>query len=113
MRLPAAYARVVFPTPGLPSRRGFMGRSWSLTTIQAARSCRMSSSCPTHCTASSSGWARCSLTPSISTVIGYPSLWGAARPRSGSTGSDTAEHDPMHLYEQFHFLEGKLQHGGD
>src|ERR1022692_2742364 len=25
---------------------------------------------------SSSGWARCRVTPSISTVMGYPSLWG-------------------------------------
>src|SRR5664280_237011 len=51
-----------------------MGRSCSLTTIQAASNCRINSSCPTHWMESSSGWARCRVTPSISTVIRYPSL---------------------------------------
>ena len=63
---------MVLPTPGLPSRRGFMGRSCSFTTIQAASSWRISSSWPTHRTASSSGCARCRVTPSISTfIVGY------------------------------------------
>src|SRR5436190_23932158 len=89
-----------------------MGRSWSLTTIQAASSCRMSSSWPTHWTASSSGCARCRVTPSISTVIRHPSLWGAGRPGSAQW-SNTAENDAMHLEEQVHFLEGNFEHGGD
>src|SRR6185369_13550129 len=53
-----------------------MGRSCSLTTIQAASNCRINSSCPTHWIESSSGWARCRVTPSISTVMCYPSLCG-------------------------------------
>src|ERR1035441_5778897 len=72
MRLAAAYASVVLPTPGLPSSRGCMGRSCSFTTSHAASNWRMSSSWPTQRTGSSSGCARCRVTPSMSTVIsGY------------------------------------------
>src|SRR6478672_2116410 len=49
-----------------------MGRSCSLTTIQAASNWRINSSCPTHWMESSSGWAKCRVTPSISTVMVYP-----------------------------------------
>ena len=37
IRLAAAYARVVLPTPGLPKSRGFIGISVASITIQAAR----------------------------------------------------------------------------
>src|SRR5689334_19093268 len=46
-----------------------MGRSWGSMTSQAANSWRMTSSWPTQLTVSSSGCARCSATPSISTTI--------------------------------------------
>src|SRR5579862_5341300 len=68
-RFAAAYASVVLPTPGLPSRRGFIGRSWASITSQAASNWRITSSCPTQVIDNSSGWARCSGTPSISTII--------------------------------------------
>jgi hypothetical protein len=45
-----------------------MGRSRSSTTSQAARSSRISSFCPTQRTGSSSGCARCSVTPSMAMV---------------------------------------------
>src|SRR5215472_18227675 len=46
-----------------------MGTSCGSTTSQAARSWRITSSCPTQLTVNSSGWARWSGTPSISTTI--------------------------------------------
>src|SRR5438552_1878331 len=46
-----------------------MGRSCGSTTSQAARSWRITSSWPTQLIESSSGCARCSATPSISTTI--------------------------------------------
>lgn len=47
------------------------GTSCSVTTIQAASRWRISSSCPTQRTGSSSGCARCRVTPSIATVIDF------------------------------------------
>src|SRR5579859_2682325 len=46
-----------------------MGRSCGSTTSQAANNWRMTSSWPTQLIGSSSGCARCSATPSISTTI--------------------------------------------
>src|SRR5437879_6461380 len=112
MHLPAAYASVVFPTPGLPKRRGFMGRSWSFTTIQAASNWRMSSSCPTHETANSSGWARCRLTPSISTVISYHHYAHNGMRTTGDLcrgSGDASDYDSMHLNQQLDFLPRNLE----
>src|SRR5215467_8878260 len=72
-----------------------MGRSWSLTTIQAASNWRINSSCPTHWTVSSSGWARWRVTPSISTVMVYPSLCGIGTVRFRSHVLDTLEADDV------------------
>src|ERR1044071_5882322 len=103
-----------------------MGKSWSLTTIQAASSWRMSSSWPTHWTASSSGCARCSVTPSISTVIVYPHYetrtgsrrkagiavaWGSSGP--GATGSEIADHDAVDLEKKIDFLPRDAQRLGN
>ena len=41
-------ARVVFPTPGLPTSLGLRGMSSSPMTSHAARTCVTNSSCPTH-----------------------------------------------------------------
>src|ERR1700677_2363156 len=46
-----------------------MGRSWASITSQAASNWRITSYCPTQGIDNSSGWARCSATPSISTII--------------------------------------------
>src|SRR5205823_12112023 len=89
-----------------------MGRSWSFTTIQAASNCRMSSSCPTHWTASSSGWARCKLTPSISTVISYHHYAHNGMLTTGDLGrgsGDASDHDSMHLNQQLDFLPRNLE----
>src|ERR1022692_4345126 len=41
---------------------------------------------------SSSGWARCRVTPSISTVMGYPSLWGMGGGQGGTrSGAESME----------------------
>src|SRR5262245_43293343 len=98
-----------------------MGKSWSLTTIQAASNWRMSSSCPTHCTVSSSGWARRSVTPSISTVM-YLSLPGSAggfrggrwrEMRRAVASSNIADYDLMDLEQEIHLLEGDTEGGSD
>src|ERR1700730_11704381 len=95
-----------------------MGMSWSFTTIHAASNCRINSSCPTHWTVSSSGWARCNVTPSISTVIALPLLSCTAEQRMnpGQKKSsncpfflEITDQDPMYLQQQVDFLLRHLQ----
>src|ERR1035441_5071826 len=40
---------------------------------------------------SSSGWARCRVTPSISTVMGYQSLWGMGGAGGTRSGAESVE----------------------
>src|SRR6185295_20079118 len=112
MRLAAAYASVVLPTPGLPSRRGFMGRSWSFTTSHAASNCRISSSCPTQRTFNSSGCARCRVTPSISTVILTFSYEIVSRGLSFWRKHKSCAGCPLHQLDRYpspHHCSGPLQ----
>ena len=65
----AAQARVVLPTPGLPSRRGLSGMSLGANSDHEASSCSNTSRCPIHVGISRTGRARCSSTPSISMTL--------------------------------------------